>query len=40
MFILIIKNHEEIKIIGGKVFKCGFPKTKYNEKISMQENVF
>jgi hypothetical protein len=39
MFILIIKIQEDIKNIGGKVFKCGFSKTKYNEKISVQEGV-
>jgi hypothetical protein len=40
MFILIIKSREDIKNIGGKVFKYRFPKTKYNEKISVQEGVF
>ena len=39
MFILIIKIHEDIKNTCGKVFKCGFSKTKYNEKISVQEGV-
>jgi hypothetical protein len=40
MFILIIKIQEDIKNIGGKIFKCGFSKTKYNEKISVQEGVY
>jgi hypothetical protein len=40
MFILIIKIQKDIKKTSGKVFKCGFSKTKYNEKISVQEGVF
>jgi len=38
--IFILKTQEDIKIIGGKVFKCGFSKNKYNEKISVQEGLF
>jgi hypothetical protein len=40
MFLLIIKIEEYIENIGGKVFKCGFSKTKYNEKITQQEGAF
>ena len=36
MFIFIIKIQVDIKNTGGKVFKCGLSKTKYNEKISVQ----